>query len=341
MLLASCAVPGAPQPPSLELPRPPHDLRAFRKGDAVSLVWTAPNETTDAHPLKRRGVTRICRAVGVFPMDTCQDVRHELPASETEARAVDVLSFESQVERPTAFVSYAVEVLNERGRSAGLSNQVRVPLAPTLPPPEDLHAQVTPEGVVLTFTAVPHPHESLRLSHVFRIYRRVAGTNTETIAGELEMHRAPQGRFLDRGAEWEKSYEYSVTVVTRIADAPAGLNEVEGSDSRAVRAAVHDVFPPATPSGVQAVASLVGGRSFVDLTWAPNTEADLAGYHVYRRSEGGSAERLTAEPVVAPAFRDAAVAPRDTYYYSVAAVDLRGNQSARSAEARESVPGSP
>jgi fibronectin type 3 domain-containing protein len=42
--------------------------------------------------------------------------------------------------------------------------------------------------------------------------------------------------------------------------------------------------------------------------------------------------------VVGPAFHDAQVAPGHTYTYAVSAVDQGGHESARSAEARETVP---
>ena len=37
LLLAGCGAPGAPQPPSLQLPSPVADLAATRKGDKVTL----------------------------------------------------------------------------------------------------------------------------------------------------------------------------------------------------------------------------------------------------------------------------------------------------------------
>ena len=40
LMFTACATIGPPQPPSLELPKPPTDLRAVRKGDRVTLTWT-------------------------------------------------------------------------------------------------------------------------------------------------------------------------------------------------------------------------------------------------------------------------------------------------------------
>src|ERR1700678_4405201 len=56
-----CAAMGPPRPPSLELPKPPTDLRAARKGDKVALTWTVPALTTDRQAVRSLGATRICR----------------------------------------------------------------------------------------------------------------------------------------------------------------------------------------------------------------------------------------------------------------------------------------
>jgi len=74
------------------------------------------------------------------------------------------------------------------------------------------------------------------------------------------------------------------------------------------------------------------------------TSADLAGYNVYRREASGVEEKTTVklnpELVKTPSYRDSAVAAGKIYIYSVSAVDVRGNESARSDEASETVPAS-
>jgi fibronectin type 3 domain-containing protein len=114
--------------------------------------------------------------------------------------------------------------------------------------------------------------------------------------------------------------------------------EVEGDDTPEVKVFTHDVFPPAVPAGLQAVFSGAGQTPFIDLIWAPVTDADLAGYIVYRHEEGGTALKLNSEPVKTPAFRDTQVVSEKTYFYSVSAIDVRGNESAASDEASEKVP---
>ena len=51
--------------------------------------------------------------------------------------------------------------------------------------------------------------------------------------------------------------------------------QVEGDDTPPVTVVAHDVFPPATPTGLQAVFSGPGQKPFIDLVWTPNTEPDL------------------------------------------------------------------
>jgi fibronectin type 3 domain-containing protein len=68
------------------------------------------------------------------------------------------------------------------------------------------------------------------------------------------------------------------------------------------------------------------------------TDSDLAGYNVYRREKGEAAVKMNAELVKTPAYRDVQVAAGKKYFYAVSAVDVRGNESAQSEEASESVP---
>jgi fibronectin type 3 domain-containing protein len=113
---------------------------------------------------------------------------------------------------------------------------------------------------------------------------------------------------------------------------------VEGENTPEVKVFANDVFPPAVPTGLQAVFSGPGQAPFVDVIWKPDTESDLAGYDIYRREEDGSVRKLNSELIQVPAFRDTEIVPGRIYSYSVTAVDTHGNESARSEEAAERVP---
>ena len=365
-----CGTPGIPLPPSLELPEPVQDLRASRKGDKVALAWTVPRETTDRTTLRVRhlGPTRICRSLKLG-MTQCTDKVGEIEtaplvsASEAAAKAKaaaaskpnslpakpvpvvanagDALPHELETRDPTGFMNYAVEVLNTRGRSAGFSNQVQVPLAPTLPPPDDLAATVTADGIVLNFTAMLPENETPELRHSYRVYREQQGTSTAVMVGEIAFSASPQAQLLDHSFEWQKTYQYWVTAVTMVLRRGKSSARVEGDNSAPITVFANDVFPPAVPTGLQAVFSGIGQQPSVDLTWAPNSDLDLAGYNVYRREENGTWTRLNPAPVPTPAYRDSNVAAGRTYSYAITALDTHGNQSVRSPETSETVPGGP
>jgi hypothetical protein len=358
LMFTACATMGPPQPPSLELPKPPADLRAVRKGDRVILTWTAPSVTTDRKTIRGLGVTRICRGldakltqcgvpVGEAPAKpsatqpgpshsgpgTAQSAKQKVSASYTDALPAAVES-----DNPASFITYAVEVLNVEGRGAGLSNEVRVSLARTLPPPRDFSARVTGQGVVLSWTNDLPPGSTKSLRYIYRVYRRPEVSQEWILAGEVPPGNEPKVTLVDSNIEWEKTYEYRAETVTVITQEKQPELQVEGDDTPEVKVFADDVFPPAVPSGLQAVFSGPGQKVFIDLVWAPVADVDLAGYNVYRREEGTAAVKVNVELVKAPGYRDVNAVTGKNYFYSVSAVDVRGNESARSEEAGETVP---
>lgn len=340
-LLSACGSPGVPLPPSLELARPVTDLRAARKGSTVTLTWTAPTRTTDGHNIRHAGPTEICRAAATVKQ--CGTPLAKLaPLKSLSAKQP---SFQSYTDTLSSFAStadakfvYGIEIRNSYGKTAGLSNEVEVPAVPTLPAPENLQAQLVADGVHLSWAPAVNVPQVPGVRFAYRIYRRETTSKTQAIAGEVPVQADTASVSLDSTIEWEKTYQYHLTVVTFIALAQNSERQVEGDDSPEITVVAHDVFPPASPTGLQAVFSGPGQKAFIDLVWAPDTDADLAGYNVYRSESGSEPKKLNTDPVKAPAFRDDAVVPSHTYTYSVSAIDVRGNESARSEPAEEKVP---
>ena len=369
LLLASCAQTGPPLPPSLELPKPPTDLRASRKGNRVTLNWSEPTLTTDRQSVRYIGPTLVCRSLeseitacgtpaAMLPAPPLvpqkpKSSRGTAPKTDSQRPApqtyVDTLPSTLQQQDPAAEVTYAVEILNRNARGAGFSNRVQVPAVVTLPPPSDLAAQLTGDGTVLTWTSPAGPQNipatpstnSPGVQHRYRIYRRDESSGKDAIAGEVPLTGSGTAHFTDSSFEWEKTYLYRVTAVS-IIRRPDSEVQVEGDDTPPVRVIAHDVFPPSIPGGLQAAYSGEGQKPFIDLIWAPVTSADLAGYNVYRSTTTGVAVeqmvKLNSDLVKSPSYRDSAVASGNTYTYSVSAVDVRGNESQRSEETSEPVP---
>ncbi|MEZ5966529.1 MAG: endonuclease [Planctomycetota bacterium] len=91
-----------------------------------------------------------------------------------------------------------------------------------------------------------------------------------------------------------------------------------------------DATPPNAPTGLVAV----GGNANVALDWASNTDADLAGYHVFRgTTSGGPYAQISSTLLSVSAYTDTAVSNGTTYYYVVKAQDVSGNLSSASAQA--------
>ncbi|MFN8179550.1 MAG: hypothetical protein U0167_16600 [bacterium] len=86
-----------------------------------------------------------------------------------------------------------------------------------------------------------------------------------------------------------------------------------------------DTTPPAVPAGVQLAAAF----DHLQVTWAANSEPDLAGYLITQSTDDGATwTEATAAPLTTNAF-DTAACPQ--IQFRVSAVDLSSNESAPSA----------
>lgn len=348
LVFTACASIGPPMPPSLDLPKPPSDLRGMRKGDQVILTWTIPTKTTDRQTIRNLGPTEICRGrvselteCGT-PAGTAAPVQNASSSKnnskqKTPESYTDTLPAQALSDTGSTTITFAVEVLNRENRGAGLSNQIKIPLIRTLPPPEDFKAQVSSQGVVLNWLGATPPSIA-QVRFIYRVYRRREDQQQTAVVGDLPIGSETNYTLTDSDIEWEKTYEYHVDAITVIAAPNTSDVQVEGADTPEIKVFADDVFPPAVPTGLQAVFSGPGQKPFIDLIWAPDADADLAGYNVYRHTEGTTFVKMNPELLKVPAYRDSAIKPGHSYSYSVTAVDIRGNESARSEEASENVP---
>lgn len=130
--------------------------------------------------------------------------------------------------------------------------------------------------------------------------------------------------------------EYKVATVTvAVSDGRLTIDAIGGMNTKldylVIDSAAPDTTAPAAPTGVAATAS----DSSVRLTWTANTEADLAGYNVYRSTTGtpspATASPLNGTLLTAAGYTDTTASNGTTYTYAVAAVDTSGNTSTGSA----------
>jgi hypothetical protein len=340
---AGCGVPGAPLPPSLGIPKPVADLRVERKGDTATVTWTAPTETTDGELIRKTGKMIVLRSLtgGSTPAEWQTISQSSLPAAlkqnqGTTKQLKDAVG--PLVESGADFAAYDVLSQNDHGTGAGSSNQATIPLVPTLATPAHVSAVPVPSGISISWDQGWPPQNKSHLSaqFIYRIMRREEGAKNAIAVKDVSAG-STAAALVDTGIEWQKHYQYWIIPITAW-QGSGKKGEVEGDYTQVVSVFANDIFPPTVPEGLEAVFSGVVEQPAIDLSWTPDTEPDLAGYNVYRRVEGDSPVKINSDLVKTSAFHDDKVQPATKYFYSVSAVDQQANESARSAEASETVP---
>ena len=349
--LAGCGMPGAPQPPSLNLPARVTSLSAVRTGDQVALAWKMPRRNTDKTPMKGNATVRVCRNQSAA--SPCSTVTTLQVAPDAEGAFTDTLPPQLAAGSPRP-LTYFVELDNRKGRSAGLSNGAEILAGQAPPAVSGLSAELRRDGVLLTWAPLPPAQESFAI----RLQRKLLtppaqkpaqgplSQPAEPLEQTLLVEAGPHAdRALDTHIRFGETYEFIAQRVERVTTDGQTL-ELASAPSLPVRIDTLNVFPPEVPKGLAAVATPGenGNPPAIDLNWLPVTSPDLAGYIVYRRdvsaeNHGSAWQRISPmKPIVGPGYHDAEVQPGHAYAYAVSAIGQNGHESARSAEAQETVP---
>ncbi|MFZ0692118.1 MAG: hypothetical protein WAM68_19955 [Acidobacteriaceae bacterium] len=367
VLLAGCGLASNPQPPTLWLPEPVKDLAATRVGDAVHLHWTMPKETTDKVALKgdqrahfcwedaamgekpagagKAGAGKAQKATPKMGPDPCRALGDGLFPPEKAADFTVRMPGELVAGAPRA-VAFFVELQNHAGKTAGPSNAAWVATGAAPPGVTGLRLETRAEGVVLHWDEA-----AARAAMVLRIHRMLvpgpAAEKANAANGappaeqqvlEVDLGKGDPGVALDHDAVLDHAWKYWAERVMKV-EIDQHAMEIAGPPSATVAIDAKDVFAPAVPAGVAAVAD--AEAKAIDLSWTPDTDSDLAGYVVYRCdvTAGTAMERISGTAlVVPPSFGDTTVVAGHRYAYAVSAVDRDGNESARSGEVEEEIP---
>jgi fibronectin type 3 domain-containing protein len=128
--------------------------------------------------------------------------------------------------------------------------------------------------------------------------------------------------YTDNDFTYNLAYRYYVR-----ASATSSSPYTESENSNVTEILTLDILIPIAPTGLVAIA----GENFVSLSWDANKETDLAGYRVWRRSEGEEEfSALTDELITENVYHDSNVAKNQSYFYAITALDANGNESQRS-----------
>jgi hypothetical protein len=354
LFVAGCGAPGEPTPPAPPIPVTIADLAARQAGDGVQLIFTLPSKTTAGDRLASPPAVEIVR--GTPKPDGSPDAKsmrvvYTIPGSlvgnyiaEGHVKFIDPVAPAETRAHPGGALVYVIRTRASQKRASGDSNAVSVRMYPVAVPITNLEARVTEPAIELNWTApaLTSGGDALNGFSGYRIYRgELDAALAEAAQTDISKAKwkspftllAPsvENTYRDTLFDFGKTYAYVVRSVVLVDG-----NALESSDSNAAIVSPRDTFPPAAPQNLVAavLSGATPGSVLVDLSWSINLETDLAGYRVYRsEQEGTRGALITADLLLAPAYRDTSVEPGKRYWYSVTALDRAGNESDASAAA--------
>jgi predicted small lipoprotein YifL len=194
-------------------------------------------------------------------------------------------------------------------------------------PPEGIKATVFKDRIEIIWDA-PQKNTDQSSPPNFKGYN-IYKMGDSGAAFLLNSKPVKERRYDDRDLIFGEVYRYFLRAV---ASDSMPLAESENSDM--VEILAKDTFSPAVPSGLVSIAA----EDFISISWDANLEEDLAGYRVWRRTEGEDEYiLLTPQPIQENALNDINVAKNKRYYYAVSAQDKSGNESPKSESVSQTI----
>ena len=339
--LTGCGKIGDPLPPIPRAPLVIEELQVVQQGTELILSFPLVR-TARAAKLQRIDVYRLAESAsdpqGVA-VETFSDRASlvtsigQIPDKTSIITYRDALDLKSSARNQR--YRYAVRLVTQAGQAADFSNYaVIVPLFDLAMPPGELKVAQQEKQVDLSWSA-PAANESGTVpANVagYNVYRREADKLVKLNAQPLT-----QPRFADRSFAFGAEYQYTVRALSLLTGSASLATAIESNESAPLVHTPKDTFPPAAPN--PATIASIGG--LVSLFWPLNQETDVAGYNIYRAESGQTPPsqwiKLNAQLHKSASFRDDRVRVGKEYFYQVTAVDVYGNESARSETKSETV----
>lgn len=233
--------------------------------------------------------------------------------------------------------TYLVLGFSTRGRKGPPSKRATVPLVPAPPAPGQPSIAYNESAVTVRWPAVtlsgmvqqpdtadvlPSTPIGMPLPTVAYHVYDVSPEQTAETSTKLTTMPMAEARFEDTRMTWGARRCYTVRAVEVINNLA-----IEGDAADVQCTTLVDTFAPAAPKGLQAVAN----QGSISLIWDPNGEKDLAGYLVFRGTQGVAPQQVTPAPIEQAMLNDS-VPQGVPYTYVVKAIDKAGNVSPPSPE---------
>lgn len=125
----------------------------------------------------------------------------------------------------------------------------------------------------------------------------------------------------DTGTDGVYYYYISAIILTGVETAPSQIIELD----------ISDIYPPEVPANVV----VFRGSDHMAVTWGNVEDPDLDFYRVYRKTSDKDNYKLLVDKVNSNSYTDKNIKNGVTYYYTITAVDKKGNESQHSQEVKE------
>ncbi len=341
----SCGKKGPILPP---LPKVVQEFEMFeicQRGGILLLEWENPTAYTDGSPLPANSEVEIW----IFKRER-EPAENKMPKPEEFEKGARLLAsikqdeyskFQARDEEGTVRFQYPYELTPDDFQARSLvfglrmktrkkkvsefSSMRRIRPRILSLPPRAVKTQVFQDRIEVSWAAAERNiDDSSPARYVgFNVYR----AEGDAPPRRLNARPVKDRKYDDKEFLVGQTYRYFIR-----ASATESSPDMESDDSEITEVTPEDTFPPAAPSGL---ISIVAGE-FISLTWDENREEDLAGYRVWRKTEGEDEFMLlTPEPIRTNAFNDASVETNKRYHYTVTALDESGNESRKSESVSE------
>ncbi len=356
LAVGGCANRGNPRPPSLHLPALATNLKAERVAERVLLTWTTSDKTSDGLILHAPVTAIICRDNAAHPTASCTPISR-LTVTPGQTHASDTLP-PALLADPPRLLTYRIELVNAKNRSAGVSSPAFVPSGSAPPSPGGIHISATPRGAIIEWAAVSSA-ATMELTRTLVANaqgpisapepdrKKPSGTppaskpkdpSAPVLLRDTHPSAADPGGLIDPAVIPHNTYTYTAQRV-RTLQLDGHTYELRSAPSSLATFSYRDVFPPQPPAGLESIASApITGQASIDLSWDASPETDILGYNVYRAtSSSESFVRINTTPISSPSFRDRNATPGQRYRYRITALDRSNNESKPSPEIQDSL----